>query len=340
MMKKYYTKSGRLSIQEVEYVLPSERMSSEEISLRSGVDKRELNKSFGEIKKPISLEGEGPISLAIMAVERLFQKHTIDRAKIRYIIYASSGINDYQLWSPAAKIQAKIKAENAVCFEVANGCNSLHAALHLIAGLLGGQERADALLVLSDTLSKFVDYSNPDVLNLFSFSDGAAAIRVNNYSDEKNVVSSSLVTDGSYADVVKLPYGGVHQLESDQQISQKYILTTFTDNQRSMLYKSLVDNYIRVISNCLSEGNVDPGSICYFLLGHNSSRVVKQVLAHFGVHEDNSQPTMNFLGHMGSIDTVVSLSNCLTNNSVHDGDYVIIAGAGVGYHWGAHLLRI
>lgn len=328
-----------LSIQAIECFLPDGRKTLDEIATSSGITKEKIYDSIGILEKPVASDSETPIDLAIQAVFRLIKSINFDVKELDFIVYAGSGINDFQLWSPAAKIQNLIGAKNAFCFELSNGCNSLHTALQVIKNLLNPKKNSSALLVISDTLSKFINYSNSDILHLFSFSDGAAALLVNNFSNKNIIISSALITDGSYSDVVKINYGGIAKLNDESLPESKYISVDFNGKIRSDFYGCLIKNYIKVISHCLKIANIDANDVSYFLLGHNSKNIIKVVSSYFDITDKKTINLSESLGHIGSIDTAALLMKCIKENLITVGDYIIISGTGIGYNWGAHLLQ-
>ncbi|OGT41004.1 MAG: hypothetical protein A3F13_09700 [Gammaproteobacteria bacterium RIFCSPHIGHO2_12_FULL_40_19] len=317
-------------MQAIEYILPDSNKTLEDISLLSSIDKEVLYGSLGDLKIPVSSDAETPFTLATQAVLKLLKSNCIDTKKLDYIIYASSGVNDYQIWSPAAKIQKIINADNAFCFEISNGCNAFMAALHLVNGILNIENPGSALLIMSDTLSKFIDYSETENLHLLSFSDGADAVYIDNYSNKNLLISSALVTDGAYSDVVKLSYGGVFEYNAEKKSNSKYMSVNLPDESRESFYKTLINNYIHVIEKCIVEAKLKTENIKYFLLGRNSQKVLDAVFKYFLVSPDKILTTQ-LLGHVGSIDVAITLKICLKKSLVHSGDYVLIASTGSGY---------
>lgn len=329
-----------LSIQAIECFLPETRKTIDEIVHLSGIAKEKIYDSIEILEKPVASDTETAIDLAIQAVFKLIKSTDFDPKELDYIIYASSGIDDSQLRSPSAKIQHLIGAKNAFCFELSNGCNSLHTALHVVKNLLNIENNSIALLVISDTLSKFIDYSNTDILHLFSFSDGATAILVNNFSNKNIIISSSLITDGSFSDCAKVDYSNEEKSNDNFSYKSKYLIVNLNKNMRSSFYESLIQNYIRVISNCLKIAAINAENVCYFLLGHNNKTILKEVSNYFHITSERTINLSKNLGHVGSIDTAILLMKCIKENLINTGDYIIISGAGIGYNWGAHLLQI
>ena len=302
------------------------------------IKRDELIENLGFLQKNIASEKENSLSLARKAVNKLMMKNLIHSKQIDYIIFSHSGIcENGQVRSLSAKIQFQIKAKNAFCFEITNGCNSFNAALHLAESLLAVSKKTNILIVVSDTLSKYIDFSKKDVQHLYMYSDGAAAILVNNYNLSNKLISSALHTDGMYADISKIKYK-ISRLEKN--LTMPFMDTTVSKKLSFKLYNTIVSNYIKVIENCIKDANLKISDIKFLYIAQNSKNVITKVLNHFNIDLSKTVPTGKYLGHVGALDSIIAFCETLKNGKLKSGDYIILAGVGVGFHWGAHLVKI
>jgi 3-oxoacyl-[acyl-carrier-protein] synthase III len=333
----------KLSIDKITYVLPTKKQTVEDVASFSGISAHDLGQHLGFVEKYITTNEETSLDLAEKAVCKLMAASTVLPGAIDYIIYAHSGINENgYIRSPSAKIQALIKANNAFCFEITNGCNSLNAAFHIANNLLNNTNgKTNILIVVSDTLSKYIDFKN-NVMHFYMYADGAAAILVNNYGNSNKLLSSSLHTDGEYADVAKVRYES-KCVENTNGNGENVIIpvmeTTISQESKLKLYDDLVSNYIRVIAECMSKWGLKSKDIKFFFLAQNSKRVLADVMHGLNFSAEKTLFTGRYLGHVGAIDSIIAFHNSLTSGNINPGDYFILAGTGVGFHWGAHLFQ-
>lgn len=86
------------------------------------------------------------------------------------------GDYDYRFWSPAAKIQATIGAENGHAFEVRNFCNSGNLGIHICRNILLADSSLNyALVVCSDKLSELLNDSDKNTNSVLYYADGTSA---------------------------------------------------------------------------------------------------------------------------------------------------------------------
>ncbi len=331
--------NSKLSIEKIEYVLPKTKQTVETVAGVSGFSVDELEQNLGFVEKYVTTDEETALDLAKEAVLKLMKARAISPDELDYIIFAHSGIcEDGSIRSPSAKIQSLIKANSAFCFEITNGCNSLNAALHIANNLLNNnQVEINILIVVSDTLTKFVDFSEKNVMHCYMYSDGAAAILVNNYGKSNKLISSALHTDGNYADVSKIKY------KIQNGVSKKIvpiINTDISEESKPKLYDALISNYIKVITKCMSSYDLKPSDIKYLFLGQNSKKVLSGVLSHFNYNDAKTLFTGRYLGHVGPLDSIIAFHDSLISGKISSDDYVILAGTGTGFHWGAHLIQV
>ena len=156
-----------ISLEKISFEIPNQILSLEEIAEKSNMDSNLIYQKLRMKRKPVSKPGQTPYSLALKATQSLFSSCLTVAKQLDFIIYASNGVLDYQMWSPAASIQADIGASKAFAFEVSNGCNSGSLAINLSMQIMGNDNNNYGLIIISDTLSKYLNYSDYKSLPFF-----------------------------------------------------------------------------------------------------------------------------------------------------------------------------
>ncbi|AUX44462.1 beta-ketoacyl-ACP synthase I [Sorangium cellulosum] len=307
--------------------IPTTRMSARAISAASGVPIEFFSDRMQLASKPVA-EGRRCVELSLDAIEDLKARCPFAPDSLDLLVYASTGLNDHAFWSPAAKIQASLGAKGAFCFELSNGCNSLNAALHVIKGLmLASPSYRRALLVCADTLSRYVDHTDPGSKSLFNLADGASAILCDRYAPSLHVLSSAFASDGTYVDLYKLPRGAptivTEPREAEVSLHEQYL------------------HYItRLVGQVLDEARLTPRDIDYLFMNQGDHRVLREVLSRFGLGEAQSYLSFRDHGHLGATDTALALAEGLRTNRLRPGQRIVLVSSGVGFSWGASLIQI
>lgn len=320
--------------------IPQTRMKAEEIAKLAGLDKQTIVDSSGTFEKRVADKDEHPTNMAVYAAKDLLSQTKIMADDIDFIIYAGNALYDYQFWSPAAKIQSELNAIHAFAFDINNGCTSALTGLFLAANLLRSDSLNCGLILTSDTVSKFVNYKDVANTPFFSASDGANALIVKKNYSECCLVSAALHSNGEYVDLCKIRAGGTREI-NHQNTSTNFIEVDVNNKKMAKLINGgeFADNYVKVIEHALKAANINLNEVSFFLFNQVSKRVMNKVLASLNINDSRTLFTCEKFGHM-TIDTLFALENIIKENKVQSGDYVVLAGAGIGFHWHACVVRI
>jgi 3-oxoacyl-[acyl-carrier-protein] synthase-3 len=143
-----------------------------------GIDQNELA-SLGY--SSLSVENElYPVEMAEKALDDLFQDKDVNREDISFVCYTNihrQGNNIF--WSPASYIQNRYGLNNAIPFNLSQGCNSELLAIDLMRAQLCVSEDPDAtVLILSAdrfSITKFDRYASD--YGIF-YGDSASAVLI------------------------------------------------------------------------------------------------------------------------------------------------------------------
>ncbi|MEB3151129.1 MAG: hypothetical protein VKL60_19185, partial [Sphaerospermopsis sp.] len=194
-----------VGIKSIGYYIPSDFLTSEEMAKLANVPEFVFRDKIGIEKKPVAAKDENPSEMGVKAALEAISKAEIMPSQIDLIAYCAAGDYDYRFWSPAAKIQDEIGAENAFAFEVKNFCNSGNLGLHICRNmLLADPELSYALVICSDKLSMLLNYSDPDSVSTFIMADGAAAAILHKGEATNQILSYHAITNGKLADYLKV----------------------------------------------------------------------------------------------------------------------------------------
>src|SRR5438046_3093307 len=124
--------------------------------------------------------------------------------------------------------------------------------------LLVNSKHKYALIITSDTLSRFINYKDPNSFPLFSMADGAAAVLLRKNHSKNRIIGYSSITDGKFVDCNKLGIGETKQ----NQTGHDYIHVDYHHRNTKLLRnKSMIQNYITVIKRSLKAAKLNCRSI-------------------------------------------------------------------------------
>ena len=152
--------------------------SDEWIRTRTGICNRHIAKDMDNA------------DMAYNAARNAVEDARIEASKIGLIIVATS-TPDYAFPNQASLVQAKLKAVNAMCFDVSAACSGFITALDIAASMLKAGSYKYALVIGSEKMSEIVNWKDRSVCVLFG--DGAGAVVLKAVDNNTEDVTGALV---------------------------------------------------------------------------------------------------------------------------------------------------
>jgi 3-oxoacyl-[acyl-carrier-protein] synthase-3 len=335
-------KNDTVGIASIGYYIPEGTITSSEISKLSCIPLQVFKEKIGMEKKHIAAPDEHPSDMGIRAARVAVQRAGIDAREIGIIAYCGASFYDYRIWSPAARIQAALGADDCYAFEVKNGCNGGNLGINLCKNLmLGHQEKEYALVICSEKLSPFIDYTDKCSLSLFMVGDGAAAALLKKGEKENQLLEYASITDGSTVDCVKVPLGGTKmpygQTAHDDR--SKYICVDDPDGLDRILSQTYLENYNKVITRAVQTSGYSLEDIDFLFTNQVKRSLSRDIFQSVGLSERNTLTSIEDYGHMGTVDTLFNLGRAIEERRIKPGDLIVIASSGAGFTWAAMAVK-
>ncbi len=318
--------------------IPPGIMTSDEMSRRSGIPLHVFLEKIGMEQKHIAAEEEHPSEMGIRAARDAVQKAGLDPSEIDVLVYCGAGFYDYRIWSPAARIQSALGADNCYAFEIKNGCNGGNLGIDICKNLLlSDPDKKYALVVCSEKLSISVDYTDPNALSLYMVGDGAAAALLKKGEATNRLLSYVSLTEGSTVDCVKVPFGGTRKQYvpgiSDDRLG--YIRIDDPAGLDRILSQTYLENYVKVIKSALEKSGYTLKDIDLLLTNQIKRSLLEDILRRLDLTEEHTMVSIKDYGHMGTVDTLFNLSRALDAGRIGPGSLVVLASSGAGFTWAA-----
>lgn len=318
--------------------IPPGIMTSDEMSRRSGIPLHVFLEKIGMEKKHVAAEEEHPSEMGIRAARDAVKKAGIDPKEIDLLVYCSAGFFDYRFWSPAARIQSSLGADNCYAFEIKNGCNGGNLGINVCKSLLlGDPEKKYGLVVCSEKLSISIDYTDPNSLSLYMMGDGAAAAILKKGEVTNRLLSYVSLTEGSTVDCVKVPFGGTRSQHppSASEKRPSYIRIDDPAGLDRILSETYLENYVKVIKSALEKSGRTLNDVDLLLTNQVKRSLLEDILRSLDLTEDHTLTSIKDYGHMGTVDALFNLSRAMDGGRIGPGDLLVLASSGAGFTWAA-----
>lgn len=323
-------------IKALSYYLPKESLSNSDLAIQFpdwSIDKIE-SKTGIKVRK-IASNNEFASDMAISACQLLFDEHNIDKSTIDFVLLCTQS-PDYFLPTTACIIQDKLGLnKNIGALDFNLGCSGYVYGLAIAKGLIASNVAKNILLITSETYSKYIDKS--DRVNRTIFGDAAAVTLISD-NGIAEILDFDLGTDGSGAQNLIVKDGAARfkpdneNISNDNSISNPCLfmngpeIFTFTTKMIPSLIK---DNLAR---NNLTEDEIS------LYIYHQANKYMLDFLKKLSnIPSDKFFVFLEDIGNTVSSTIPIALSEAIKQKKVSGN--VLLAGFGVGYSWGAVVIR-
>jgi len=235
--------------------------------------------------------------------------------------------------STACFIQKKIKAKNAVCFDVSAACSGFIYAMNIAEQFLRNDIYKNALIIGAEKLSAITDWKDRSTCVLFG--DGAGACILKKVK-EGGILSTFLGSDGEQTDLLKIPAGGSRMPASLSTVRERL---HFLKMEGQELFKHAVRLMAEAAEKALSQVGLTCKDVTYLIPHQANIRIIQAVAKKIGLSPDKIYLNIEKYGNMSSASTAVALYETIKFKKVKKGDILVLVAFGSGLTWGATVIE-
>lgn len=329
----------KAKIQAISQYFPENILTNQDINAQfpEWTPERIQNK-IGISKRHIALN-ESVSDLAINASEKLFEEYNIDRNKIDFILLCTQS-PDYFLPTTACIVQNKLNIPiTAGALDFNLGCSGYVYGLALAKGLITSGIAKNILLITSETYSKFIH--EKDRGNKTIFGDGATATLVSTEGFAE-ILDFELGTDGSGAKNLIVKNGATKFPDKNGKDEDDGFGNVINSNNLYMdgpaILKFTLDSVPSLVESTLQKHQLNKDEIDLTIFHQANTFILERLRKKIGFSEENFYIHVNEYGNTVSSTIPIALKHAWENNKAKGN--VLLAGFGVGYSWGACMLKI
>ena len=332
-------------IQGIDHYLPEERLTNAELSaLYPGWTADKILEKTGILERRIAADTECASDLAVRAADRLLERLDMDRSRIDLLVFCTQS-PDHFLPTTACLIQERLGlGTNVAAFDYNLGCSALPYGLAIVRGLIDAGIASTALLLMADTYSRFINPLDKSVRTLFG--DAASAVLIT--AEERAAPSIGpfvLGTDGTGAGNLIVPAGGMRHPLATADLAEK---TDKSDNTRTAanlfmngpaIFEFTVKRVPALIRDVVAAAEISLDDVDLVILHQASEMLLATLQGSLRIPDEKFVRHYSRCGNTVSSTIPIALQSVIDAGRVARGDVLLVAGFGVGYSWGANLIR-
>lgn len=328
-------------IKKITYYLPDKILSNDDLYREfSNYEPEKIESKIGIRNRHIASENETALDLAQKASEKVLEGY--DKSKIDFLILCTQS-PDYYLPTSACILQDKLGLQTTTgAFDFNLGCSGFIYGLAICKGLVNAGIANNILLVMSEIYTKHInqkDYADRSI-----FGDGAAAIIIDKSEDE-HIFEFVLGTDGKGMNNLIIPNGGMrNRYNPNAEINTDESGNARTDNDIYMngpeIFNFTIKAIPSLINQTLEKNNLKFEDIDYFIFHQANKYMLDYLRKKIKIPAEKFYSNMLETGNTVSATIPIALKECLESGSLKTGDKVLLCGFGVGYSYGATIIKI
>lgn len=318
---------------------PSTIETAADLAPRTNIPEVILREKMGIRQRHVANASETVTVMATEAARRALDSAGVTADQINLVISHGSEHKDHLVWNAAAKVQHNIGATNAYAFEIYALCAGAPIAMNTARGMmLADPSLKRVLLVAGSRENDLINFQNERSRFMFNFGAGAGAMLLERDADRNVILGASAITDGSLSESVILTEAAVGDGAPIVGELKGRLDVTDTQYMADRLGETSLVNFQRVIREAVERGGATLDQVKFLGITHMKRSFYLEILSSIGLTPDQSVYLEDY-GHVQSADQVIALELGLAQGKIHEGDVIVLAGAGTGYTWSAVALR-
>jgi 3-oxoacyl-[acyl-carrier-protein] synthase III len=332
-------------IQGLEHHLPETRLTNEELAgLYPGWTPAKIRSKTGIAERRIAGPQETASDLAYAAANKLLERMDVDRDSIDLLVFCTQS-PDYFLPTTACVLQQRLGlGTHVAAFDYNLGCSAFPYGLAMVRGLIDARIASNALLLMADTYSKFIHPLDKSVRTLFG--DAASAVLITAEDRDAPVIGPFVLgTDGSGAANLIVPAGGMRTRLADADLSER---TDQSGNTRTAanlfmngpaIFEFTSKRVPTLVRDLVAAAEISLDDIDLFIFHQASEMLLTSLQTSMRIPDEKFMRRYVDCGNTVSSTIPIALQDAIDTGRVSRGDLLLVAGFGVGYSWGANLIR-
>lgn len=314
--------------------LPSRVVTNDELARVVDTSNEWIQTRTGISERRMVDETESTATMAIAAGSEALEQAGIAPEQVDLLILATS-TPDYPVFpSTACLVQHALGLSKAGAYDLSAACSGFVYGLITACQFIRAGAYRCVLLVGSDALTRFVDFSDRATCVLFG--DGASAAVIHATDEPGGLLSFVLGADGAGADHVIVPAGGSRRPLTVQRLKDRE--QSIRMNGREV-YRFSTTVPGAALKRAAREANVTVHELDLVLAHQANVRILQTLARNLGIPDDRFYLNVDRLGNTCAASVPLALYDAYAEGKLPAGALLGFLGFGAGLTWATAIWR-
>lgn len=312
--------------------LPEKIVTNEYLESKIDTNAEWIYENLGIKERRIAADNQATSDLASNAALNAIENAGLVVSDIDLIIVATA-TPDRLAPSTAAIVQDKIKAYNAVAFDIAAVCSGFLYGMSVASQYIATSVYDNVLVIGADTFSRITDWTRRDAV---FFGDGAGAAIFSHGEMDEGFLAFRLYTDGRGKWNYTVPAGGSETPSTIESVKQG--LHYFQMNGREV-YNTGTKVLPIAINQVLADTGLTVNDIDYMIPHQPSIKILQKTAEIIELPWEKVLTNMDKYANTSGGTIPILLDESNRSGKLHSGSTLLFAAVGSGWTYGAAILR-
>lgn len=308
--------------------LPEQVMTNKDIEKMVDTTDEWIQERTGIKRRHIAAADEFTVDLATKAAINAMEASGRTKDDIDLIIVATT-TPDRVFPSTACLVQQRLDIHGCTAFDVQAVCTGFVYALGIADKFIKSGTHKCALVIGAETLSRIINWTDRGTCILFG--DGAGAVMLE-ADEETGILSTHLHADGSYENLLTVPYGVSDGREKMLETEVGIIM------KGNEVFKMAVNTLGRIVDETLEFNNLDKSDIDWLVPHQANIRIINATARKLKMSIDQVVVTVHEHGNTSAASVPLALDTAVRDGRIQKGQTVMLEAFGGGFTWGSALL--
>ncbi len=309
--------------------VPESILTNDDLSKLVDTNDQWIRDHTGIRERHIARENEYASTLAVKASLKALEIANLKPTDIDLIICSTSS-PEYIFPATACLIQDELGATKAGAFDLLAACSGFIYATNMAAQAIRSGSIKNALVIGSETLSRFVDWKDRNTCILFG--DGAGAFVLQASDQPGGVLSAVMHSDGSGGDALSLPAGGSHLPASEATLHEgKHYI--HMDGKAVFRFATRVMGH--ATKEALDLAGLTPEDVQWIIPHQANFRIIETAAKFLKLPLEKFVINVDRYGNTSTASIPIATVEAVEKGMLKAGDKFVLVGFGAGLTWGA-----
>jgi 3-oxoacyl-[acyl-carrier-protein] synthase-3 len=313
--------------------VPSRLVTNDALSQIVDTNDEWIRSHTGIRQRYIATARDSTATLAADAAEKALAVAGLPARQVGLIIIATS-LPEHYFPSTACVVQDTIGATNASAFDLLAACSGFIYALAVATQMILGGAVDNALVIGSETMSRFLNWNDRSTCVLFG--DGAGAVVLQGNNRPGGVLATALHADGSGGDLLIIPAGG-SRLPASQETVEKKQHTIMMKGPE--VYRFATRVMAASTREVVEKAGLSMGDIDLIIPHQANQRIIDSAAKTLGLPLDRFIVNVDRYGNTSAASIPIAICETMEAGRIRAGDHVVFVAFGAGLTWASAVVK-